>query len=343
MRWWERMFPGRVERGQAVDLNVELANYLTEQVGGTLAGASQAAPVRAAAAYVGRCFSTADILNVGPSIRTALSSAVLFRMGQRLILEGEAVFLLRTSPGRGLQLFPVDDYTVSGGFDDNTWSYRVTLVGPTETTELTTTRERMVHVQYVDLLRESRTFGQLVGRLEEHLRDESRTPRGTLIPVPDQGQSNETLLSNLSKMRGHLSLVKSMTGNWAGATNMTPPASHDWQVRRVGMNPPESIIRLQDQLHSQALQLFGISGGLFGESSGAAREAFRQVLVSLVIPLARLVTDELRARLDSPALELRFDKLRAADISSRTRSLKNLVEAGMSLERAVEVSGLGGN
>ena len=63
------------------------------------------------------------------------------------------------------------------------------------------------------------------------------------------------------------------------------------------------------------------------------REAFRQVLHSLLKPLAGLVVEELKLKLD-PAADLDFSELRAGDIvGTSSRALGSLVKAGISRRR----------
>ena len=57
------------------------------------------------------------------------------------------------------------------------------------------------------------------------------------------------------------------------------------------------------------------------------REAFRQVLHSLLKPLGGLVVEELRSKLDTDAA-LSFDGLRAGDIAGSARAFGSLVKSG---------------
>ena len=60
----------------------------------------------------------------------------------------------------------------------------------------------------------------------------------------------------------------------------------DIQAQRLGPEPPDSFALLRDRLENSIL---------------AMREAFRQVLHSLLKPLGRILEDELRAKLDPDA------------------------------------------
>ena len=69
------------------------------------------------------------------------------------------------------------------------------------------------------------------------------------------------------------------------------------------------------------------------------REAFRQVLHSLLKPLAGLVVEELKLKLD-PAADLDFTELRAGDIVGTSRALGSLVKAGLTPQAAAAIVGL---
>ena len=71
----------------------------------------------------------------------------------------------------------------------------------------------------------------------------------------------------------------------------------------------------------------------------AAREAFRQVLHSLLKPLGALVVEELREKLH-PEAALDFSALRAGDISGSARALGSLVTAGLTPQSAAANRGL---
>lgn len=77
-----------------------------------------------------------------------------------------------------------------------------------------------------------------------------------------------------------------------------------------------------------------------GGGRNFAGEAYRRFLHATVAPLGELVQDELRDKLDAPALSLNFDRLFAADLSGRARAFQSLVSGGMDVERAATLAGL---
>ena len=117
----------------------------------------------------------------------------------------------------------------------------------------------------------------------------------------------------------------------------------DLEPRRLGPAPPDSFALLRDRLEHSILSLHGVPPSLVAEqgTGTAMREAFRQVLHSLLKPLGALVVEELQAKLD-PEAALSFDALRAADVQGAARSARSLVEAGYTHASAAAVVGLDG-
>ena len=70
----------------------------------------------------------------------------------------------------------------------------------------------------------------------------------------------------------------------------------------------------------------------------ALREAFRQVLHSLLKPLGALVVSELREKLD-PDAALDFSALRAGDITGTARAFGSLTKAGLTPQSAAAIVG----
>lgn len=70
------------------------------------------------------------------------------------------------------------------------------------------------------------------------------------------------------------------------------------------------------------------------------REAYRQLVFTTLQPWGRLVQTELAEKLDSPQLSLSFAGLHGADLATRGRALKQMVDAGVTLHEALAITGL---
>ena len=104
-------------------------------------------------------------------------------------------------------------------------------------------------------------------------------------------------------------------------------------------DPPDSLGKLRSDVKADIFGVYGIPSSIHG-TGGSARESYRQFLSSTILPLAKLVVEELADKLDTPTLSLDFTELRAADISSRARAYKQLTDAGMDAAKAASVTGL---
>ena len=92
-------------------------------------------------------------------------------------------------------------------------------------------------------------------------------------------------------------------------------------------------------MRTDILACYGVPSALHG-SGTSAREAYRQMLQGTIVPLAKLVVEELAAKLDTPTLAFDFRELRAADIAGRARAYGVLINAGMDSAEAAEATGL---
>ena len=70
------------------------------------------------------------------------------------------------------------------------------------------------------------------------------------------------------------------------------------------------------------------------------RESWRRFLFGSIAPLAALVVEELRRKLEVPDLSLSFKELRASDLAGRARAFQSMVAGGMESGRAAALSGL---
>ena len=69
------------------------------------------------------------------------------------------------------------------------------------------------------------------------------------------------------------------------------------------------------------------------------RESYRRFLHATIVPLARVLQDELSAKLDGE-VALSFGRLFTGDLSGRARAFQSLVNGGMDLAKAAALAGL---
>ena len=300
---------------------------------------STTAGVVAAASAVARAFAGADVVGDGAPM---LSPAVLFTTGYRLIVGGEAVFLID-----GGKLYPAVTWDIAGTYDPATWRYEIQLAGPSrEKTKMTVPGDEVVHVA---LSTDGRTWrGQspvpaltagLLAETELALLDEAKGPRGHLVPYPtDAASAVQELTDQISTLRGRLAMVKSTRSASVGF-NSAP--ARDWDPMRIGFAAPEELVMLREAAEHAVIAAAGHPPAFQSMSDGTSqRESYRRWAHATLQPLARLCEAEW-AKIGGARLT--FGSLMAGDITGRARAFKALTEAGMSKEQAAKLTGLEGS
>ena len=99
-------------------------------------------------------------------------------------------------------------------------------------------------------------------------------------------------------------------------------------------------MRLASDAFDRTLAACGLNPGLFSSTGDGTRmrEGLRQFHLGTVLPIAKMIEAELRAKLETD-ISLRFD-LYATDLAGRAQAFAKLVAGGMELDRAAAVSGI---
>ena len=130
MRWpWEKL---EVLDSSYTDALVSL--IVEQSSGSTLAKPAATAALEASSSIVARCFAAADV-SAPDQYREALGPSTLSLIGRSLIRDGEAVFAIEIRDGR-VVLIPAASWDVEGDADPASWSYRLTLGGPSRLSTL---------------------------------------------------------------------------------------------------------------------------------------------------------------------------------------------------------------
>ena len=325
-------------------------SYTDQVVARLIASASGASDGRALAAietsarWWGLGLASAT---VKPSTRAlaSITPSLLDTVGRALCRAGESLHVIDVSGGR-VRLIACGSWTVSGNDDPASWRYRVTLSGPSSTRAFTLDADSVVHIKYAP--HPSRPWA---GRSPVHLAIDTARAAG-LLETATAGELGFTQTQMLTPRRA--------AGDFGVADALTPDtvskivsafSEHvnvgafvlpaDVTPQRLGPEPPDSFPLLRDRLENSLLALHGLPPALVAArgTGTAMREAFRQVLHSLLKPLGALVAEEVREKLD-PDAELSFDSLRAGDITGTSRAFGSLVTAGLTPQSAAAIVGL---
>ena len=325
-----------------------VAALIGRSEGKSLALPSATAALEACAGLTGRAFASAEL--AGPdAITRALTPGCLELVGRSLIRRGEIVFLIDTTSGE-LKLIPAESHDIAGGPDPSTWTYRLTLNGPSRTvTHEFVPAASVLHFRYAcDASTPYRGNGpiaiaNLAGRLSAQtvnaLADESSGSVGRLLGIPVDGDDAtvEGLKADIRDARGRVALLE--TGDWGNAGG---DSKVNLKAERFGPEPPASLVDLVDVSSREIYAACGFNAALWGGSQAASvREAWRLALFGVLSPLGRLVEAELQDKLED-TVTLSWQELRASDLSGRARAFQSMVGGGMEVERAAGLAGLTG-
>ena len=288
----------------------------------------------------GRAFASSTLRPAG-QVADSLTPRVLAMMGRDLAEYGESLWEIEVDQGR-LSLSHASDFTVTGVRE---WVYEIDRPYPDGIISRILPANRVVHLRYgeassqpwkgIGPLRQVSTTRRLTANLEARLADESSARSGCLLPVPSVSPE---LQADLNKLKGQTVLVESSAGAWGEGQGQAP--RRDFEPRRVGFDPPDTLDPLRLGVNRSLLVAAGVPAAMLGGDANEMREGYRQFLHGTILPVSKLALGELREKLDSPTLALAFDDLMASDISGRARAFGSLVTGGMDIERAAALSGL---
>ena len=303
-------------------------------------GAASLGVTEACAGLWGRSFASATVTPAGPAA-TALTPAVLEAIGRRLLLAGECLFEIEVEDG-AVKLVEASSWEIE---ERDASIYRADFATPEGVVNRSLTADRVIHPRIGasanrPWLGESpipSATAKLAALLETRLTQEVGGPVGSVLPQPHQG-SMTALQADIDKLAGRTVLVESTSGGY-GDKEAAPKG--DFITRRIGADPPESMIGLRKDVQASILGACGCPGSLLERSDGTlAREEMRRFLHSTISPVAGIVAGELSVKLDTPGLAFDFAQLFASDLSGRARAFQSMVGGGMDVGKAAALAGL---
>ena len=322
-------------------------DQVISQILSSASGASDGgalAAIETSARWWGSGLASATVKPDTPALRS-VSPGILDSIGRNLCRAGESLHMIAVRNGQ-VTLTPVSLWEVHGSDDPSTWTYRCTVSGPDVTRLVTLEAASVVHVRYSphpsrpwagrSPMMMAADTGRAASLLEHATSEEFSFVQRQLL-APRRNQNDYGMVDSLSP-----ELIEKIVASFSSHTGsgaMIVPG--DLEPRRLGPEPPDSFALLRDRLEQSILSLHGIPPALVAArgTGTALRESFRQVLHSLLKPLAGLVVEELKLKLD-PAAALDFSALRAGDITGTARAFGSLVTAGVKPASAAAAVGL---
>ena len=313
---------------------------VSQATGSTTASVPSLGVVEACAGLWGRSFASATVTPSSMATE-ALTPAILEAVGRRLLLFGEALFEIVVEDG-AVMLVEAASWEIK---ERAQWLYLAHFTTPEGTFTRTLSADRVLHPRIGSSAKRPwegespipSSTAKLAALIETKLAQEVSGPVGNVLPLPHKG-SAAALQADIDKLSGKTVLVESTTGGY-GDKEAAPKM--DWLTRRIGANPPESIIGLRKDVQASILAACGCPGSLLERSDGTlAREEMRRFLHSTISPIARIVASELAVKLDTPGLAFDFSNLFASDLSGRARAFQSMVGGGMDVGKAAALAGL---
>lgn len=336
----------RDETRQQAGYTEALYQLLLQQVtGNTGAKPTAVGALEMCAGQTGRGFAGAEVSAASDTVVDALSPDILELIGRSYIRAGELVVYIDTE--YGLDLLPCSAHTVHGGPNPNTWTYDVTVSGPTTQRDYQgLSAGEVLHFRYAtDNIERWRGYspldvallaGKLSAETVNALADESSGPIGRIIGTPVDGDDPTitNLKAEIVKSKGKISFLE--TGDWGNIGNGVV----DLRPHRFGAEPPQSLVLLHKDASREVMAACGFNPSLFLDADAASlREAWRLALFGTLAPLGKKAVKELRMKLD-PSIVLTWEELRASDLQGRARAFQSMVGGGMDVTRAIELAGL---
>ena len=219
-----------------------------------------------------------------------LTPNVLSNIGTQLCRFGESLHTIEVEDGR-VVLHAISEHTVTGGYDQKSWIYRVSQCGPTNTSTRTLTPDQILHVRLStdpsspwkgrSPLSRCPETSALSGNLEAMLRREAGGAQGSFLSLPESSDPDSDQLGDLrtgiANARGAPILHETTVSGYGDRAN----APHnDLRPVRFGAAWPQAVSDLRDPVSLSIVGACGIGIPMVTNSDGtAAREAFRRFLI----------------------------------------------------------------
>ena len=282
------------------------------------------AAVEAVIGRVVRMFRMATVVSAGGrrsrnKIAPRLLSAPTRGMIARSLMErGESLHYLDAAR---MELQPADHgWDVEGGVSPSTWVINAELTGPDGVHEsMSRPRAAWLHIvmdpsptdpsRGVPPLQRANITVMGARATEDALLREGRQPSAAIIPVPDLGEGNESVVDDLrAKLENPsmtLALPPTTQSGWGAGGTVRPQT--DWRPHRLKSEPTAELVDAIAQVEARLCAVLGAHPAIMGGAGATGtvdREARRQLMEGLVQPLGALIAYEASMTLGE---EVRFE------------------------------------
>ena len=258
--------------------------------------------------------------------------------GRRLLVEGQAVFMLSIVNGqRRFDL--VDGFNITGSRARPL--YELTLSGPVDSeTFRGVPSEAVAHVR----LRPSGRFGGLTWLQVSGTTGAALVALEQAIALEASGSSVGSLIASRAMSPSQADSINAALGELQGGAQILPGTSGGERsvsgVFRLGPDTPQAVVMLRESLEASVGRSLGLPPGFGGNGGGSSRPyPVRSFAAALAEPAADLVSMEL-GRVSELQVSVSVDaQLRSLDLAPRLGAVARLLRAGFSKSEAARLAG----
>ena len=283
----------------------------------------------------------------------AVTPRFLGQVGRDLIRVGESLHVIRVAGDGRVHLVPASTWYWEGDADPADWMVTATAYGPSGSETWRLPMEAVVFVAWGSPTARpyhglapsawASSTSRIAAEADKSLGDEAAGPIAQMLAVPQDGGDGgdddplALMKADIKAARGKALLVETTAAGWGEGRGSAPQS--DWKQSRLGPSPPAALVELRRDAFQAVLAACGTPPSLFLDSDGTSqREGLRRWHLGTVLPLARLIEAELRAKIDS-GIGLEFDSY-SLDMVSRSQVVAKLTGAGVDLGVAMAAVGL---
>ena len=227
-------------------------------------------------------------------------------------------------------------WDLTGGSDPSSWRYALELAGPSGSETAHLPSEGVLHFFWghdpdrpfvgTSPLGFCASSAASAAGLEQRLSEELSGPVANILPIPaDGGDGSDddplaSLKNDIANAKGSAILLETTSSGYGEGRAAAP--AQDWQAKRLGPDPPETLAKLRSEGSMALVSACGIPPSLMTSNSdgSAQRESFRRFGVS-VRAKAKEIAGELSEKLERD-ITLNLDEMRADDRVGMARVVK---------------------
>ena len=340
---WRRLTGNLASANRELESGDYTAQRLAEHLAEATGDAGNVAALGAVETAVGmieRAFASVAITPPVP----ALSPVFLALLGRSACLHGELMALLTVERGR-VGLLPAHAGYVRGSADPESWTYSLTLPGPSDSVVRLAPAAGVLHFRWNchasspwrgrSPLRLARLTAQTAAAAERSIAEDLRIPNVRVYNYQGARTQEQAgvLAESLNQSGGRIRTQSGRSGS--GPEDLGRTVS-------IGPDPAAGVVSTRIAAAVEVASALGIPPALLDPQAAGQgqRESYRRFVLLTVDPMLKTVQDELRVKLDMPELTLSTNDLAATDLVSRAKTAKALVDAGFTLGEAAAAAGV---